>query len=326
MNQSPDQPQPEIKDKLPRRFIINLGIYAAAANIVGFFNKALAKQPEQYTPPPTIAPTAEPTPTKLSTQTPTSTTIPTLPPSPTIAPTETKPAITPTPQKETFLDKVSKQELFIRCSTQEKAWIAKRVEDEFNGYQKQVGIDAKIKQTLDLKPTAINVLNILVFKPDSFLYKFFLPLIFAENKGDTDIHGLAQLEESTALEALKMLPENAKSLIKKRKDGSLILTDTQTNMALALEYLNHLYQRYQDPSLTLMAYNIGPGRVDECIKIVQKGPNPLARTNINYVTLIQNNSVLSYLQSLDRQNNFVQYVAKKYVPEISAAYILLEKN
>jgi len=46
-------------------------------------------------------------------------------------------------------------------------------------------------------------------------------------------------------------------------------------------YLKKLYDKYQDPQLTLMAYNAGPGRVDRALKSAE-GIQSLPRETLNY--------------------------------------------
>jgi len=78
-----------------------------------------------------------------------------------------------------------------------------------------------------------------------------------------------------ALGVMQLMPKTAKEL-------GVDPLNPEENIRGGVMYLKQMYDKYQDPTLTLAAYNAGPGRVDRALKSGQ-GIAALPRETRNYV-------------------------------------------
>ena len=78
-----------------------------------------------------------------------------------------------------------------------------------------------------------------------------------------------------ALGVMQLMPKTAKGL-------GVDPLDPEENIRGGVTYLKQMYDRYQDPTLALAAYNAGPGRLDKALKSGQ-GIAGLPRETQNYV-------------------------------------------
>ena len=68
-----------------------------------------------------------------------------------------------------------------------------------------------------------------------------------------------------AIGLMQLLPETAKGIALRTGGDRFVvadLRDPEINVRYGSWYLNHLHERYGDPSLALAAYHAGPGNVD----------------------------------------------------------------
>ena len=112
--------------------------------------------------------------------------------------------------------------------------------------------------------------------------------------------GLMQLMEKTALEEARKLskdyiPQQLKTKIVREIHNSRNLHETETNIILGVHYFKRLFDRYNNPALSLAAYNAGPTAVSrwqqkyptaDILYFVEKIPYKETR---NYVKLILRN-------------------------------------
>jgi hypothetical protein len=78
-----------------------------------------------------------------------------------------------------------------------------------------------------------------------------------------------------ALGVMQLMPKTAKEL-------GVDPLNPEDNIRGGVMYLKKMYDKYQDPTLTLAAYNAGPGRVDKALKS-GRGIEGLPRETQNYV-------------------------------------------
>jgi hypothetical protein len=78
-----------------------------------------------------------------------------------------------------------------------------------------------------------------------------------------------------ALGVMQLMPKTAKEL-------GVDPLNPEENIRGAVTYLKKMYDKYQDPTLALAAYNAGPGRVDKALKS-GRGIEGLPRETQNYV-------------------------------------------
>lgn len=78
-----------------------------------------------------------------------------------------------------------------------------------------------------------------------------------------------------ALGVMQLMPKTAKGL-------GVDPLNPEENIRGGVTYLKQMYDRYQDPTLALAAYNAGPGRLDKALKSGQ-GISGLPRETQNYV-------------------------------------------
>lgn len=230
------------------------------------------------------------------------------------------------------------QELFARCTPEEKLIAIRLVKKELDNFNNQHGITTAIDQVLQHQDMVQFVLNQLEFRQNSFVRQFLLPMIFTESSGNSKI-GLTQIQPGTLEDVLKIMPDKDKKLLI-YKEGRIDLSDPKTSITLAASLLHELYTAYPDPALTLLAYNTGRGRLTRCIKIYMNTTYPdlgpqlvendfaqkidasslyIKKYNINYVNLMSCPQVEKYLRD---ENAFGE--AGVYVPRTSAAKVLLD--
>lgn len=144
--------------------------------------------------------------------------------------------------------------------------LVKRVKE---GSYKEFFLDPNnklISDTLRYKPIIKEVCENAALSSSvskEWLEKVMLGLIFTESRGDPNAggtptnkgRGLTQLEPAAVLEAKKAakLPDNINVL------------DPKTNITLAVYYLDKLLNLYRDPTLSLWAYNLGEGNINDAI-------------------------------------------------------------
>ena len=78
-----------------------------------------------------------------------------------------------------------------------------------------------------------------------------------------------------ALGVMQLMPKTAKGL-------GVDPLNPEENIRGGVTYLKQMYDKYQDPTLALAAYNAGPGRVDKALKSGQ-GISSLPRETQNYI-------------------------------------------
>jgi hypothetical protein len=81
--------------------------------------------------------------------------------------------------------------------------------------------------------------------------------------------------KSGAIGVMQLMPKTAKGL-------GVDPLNPEENIRGGVTYLKQMYDKYQDPTLALAAYNAGPGRVDKALKSGQ-GISALPRETQNYV-------------------------------------------
>lgn len=82
-----------------------------------------------------------------------------------------------------------------------------------------------------------------------------------------------------AIGVMQLMPRTAKSL-------GVDPTDPMQNIQGGVGYLKQMYDKYQDPRLTLMAYNAGPGNVDKALRS-ERGIAALPAETRHYVNMAQ---------------------------------------
>ncbi len=88
-----------------------------------------------------------------------------------------------------------------------------------------------------------------------------------------------------ALGLMQIRPETGEELANQLKlewNGAGTLLDPYLNVKMGVHYLSRLNKRYNDPEISLAAYNVGPGRLDSTIR-----ENKLVGRN--YVNKVMNN-------------------------------------
>jgi len=82
-----------------------------------------------------------------------------------------------------------------------------------------------------------------------------------------------------AIGVMQLMPRTAKEL-------GVNPHNPLENIEGGVSYLKKMYDKYQDPSLTLMAYNAGPGRLDRALRS-KEGISSLKPETLNYVKMAQ---------------------------------------
>lgn len=86
-----------------------------------------------------------------------------------------------------------------------------------------------------------------------------------------------------AIGVMQLMPKTAKGL-------GVDPLNPEENIRGGVTYLKQMYDKYQDPTLALAAYNAGPGRVDRILKSGQ-GINALPRETQNYIRMAEGGEV-----------------------------------
>lgn len=221
---------------------------------------------------------------------------------------------------------VLKQDLFQNCTDAEKGLAYPIILGQIEKYRADPDLQQELRALTNYSNLANNLFNDLGFYPNSFVRSYLMPLMFVESRGnpkaDTKIaKGLCQISEVVKNDIPKFI---SSEVIKKYSLDKypLNLFDPQTNMLVAMEYLDYLHHIFRDPGLVLMAYNIGAERVSTCLKI-ELETNPLVNQNgVNYFTLWKNPVVSDYLKQANPDGDVFRD-ASLYVPEIAAVHYLL---
>lgn len=248
-----------------------------------------------------------------------------------------------------------RKELFF-VNTQDKALpdAEQRIGDQVVHYRrKEKDLQGRINRTLRYKDMVMSVARRRGFKQDSPVPELLLGLIFVESGGNPDAiagkpnrrhgekmeikdikraRGLCQVRPNTAREV-------AERLSLRISDNSLF--DPQTNITLALEYLDHLYNKlFPDLGIAFWAYHLGEGNMTAAIETYlteelrvpkatvdavlsnkeRAGTFNLAKDyNLTFLKLINSQKVREKLKTREAFNDDTKF----YVPRIGAAMRLL---
>jgi len=104
-----------------------------------------------------------------------------------------------------------------------------------------------------------------------------LHALYKETGGSKDPESARS--KSGAIGVMQLMPNTAKEL-------GVNPYNPLENIEGGVAYLKKMYDKYQDPSLTLMAYNAGPGRLDRALRS-KEGISSLKPETLNYVKMAQ---------------------------------------
>ena len=90
-----------------------------------------------------------------------------------------------------------------------------------------------------------------------------------------------------AIGVMQLMPKTAKGL-------GVNPLNPEENIRGGVTYLKQMYDKYQDPTLALAAYNAGPGRVDKALKSGQ-GIAALPRETQNYIRMAEGGEVKHFV-------------------------------
>lgn len=90
-----------------------------------------------------------------------------------------------------------------------------------------------------------------------------------------------------AIGVMQLMPKTAKGL-------GVNPLNPEENIRGGVTYLKQMYDKYQDPTLALAAYNAGPGRVDKALKSGQ-GLAALPRETQNYIRMAEGGEVQRFV-------------------------------
>lgn len=250
-----------------------------------------------------------------------------------------------------------KKELFFVDKQDERVILdaQRKVEAQIAHYkQKEKDLQGRINKTLRYKDMAMSVARSFGFKPDSPVLELLLGLIFVESGGNPEaIAGKPNRKRGEKIDEKKD-KEKARGLCQVRPDtakeiaGRLglrlsddSLFDPQINITLALEYLDHLYNKlFPDLGIAFWAYHLGEGSMTLAIKTYLteelKVPEVVIKAvlsnkerpgtfklikdyNLTFLELIDSEKVREELKIKNTFNDDTEF----YVPRIGAAMKLL---
>lgn len=195
----------------------------------------------------------------------------------------------PEPPKSELFDYLNNHPLLVNLSAAQRREVEHSVEKQIMYYRredegkqfatlgqiKSPGLLKRIKDSGDWQDRVNRIATERKFSLDSFARRTLIGMIFAESEGD-ESENLFQIDPKTAKELAK------KHGIDLGKDNEN-LSDPETNIALALEYLDKLYDLFPDPTLAVWTYNLGEGTMGigiyECV-MENWGTNPQEREAI----------------------------------------------
>lgn len=175
-----------------------------------------------------------------------------------------------------------KKELFFVDKQDEKIILdaQQKIDAQIAHYKRrEKDLAGRINRTLKYRDTVTAIAKKLGFKPDSPVPELLLDLIFVESGGNPEaIAGKPNRKRGEKIEVADMKrarglcqvrPDTAKEVAERLslQTDDNFLFDPETNITLALEYLDHLYSKlFPDLGLAFWAYHLGEGNMTLAIK------------------------------------------------------------